>query len=218
MVRDARHLHHHLLGRKRKQRAGSRVIGAGRYELNGICAEERKVADVLVPHSDGPSVVGVGLGTVSKLVPPQRILWLGSNGQTVGCHPGPLGVELDKAEKLANSKEQATVVCTHDRDPCSGRILSRPDDESFCGKCLRGVKGGGQFGLGSAGGLAGKRVDGRAEDGHAGDGSLPSDPAALFGLFDEHLHGYRGFRSRVDYDAVGEVNPSECCLCVKPWR
>jgi hypothetical protein len=53
--------------------AVGRVVGTGRDELDGIGAEDGQLADVPVPLSQVPGVVGVGLGQLAELVAAQRV-------------------------------------------------------------------------------------------------------------------------------------------------
>ena len=50
------------------------VVGTRRNQFDGVRAEHREVADILLPHRDGPAVVGVGLRPVSELMTAQLVL------------------------------------------------------------------------------------------------------------------------------------------------
>ena len=59
---------HHVHLRQREVRAVGVVVGARRDQLDRVGAEDRQVADVLLPHRHVPRVVGVGLRPVAELV------------------------------------------------------------------------------------------------------------------------------------------------------
>ena len=69
-----RHLDHHVHLRQREVRAVGGIVGARRDQLDGVGAEDREVADVLLPHRHVPRVVGVGLRPVAELMAAERDL------------------------------------------------------------------------------------------------------------------------------------------------
>ena len=55
-------------------RAVGIVIGTRRNQLYGIDPKHDQVANVLLPHRHGPSVIGVGFRPVPKLMPSESRL------------------------------------------------------------------------------------------------------------------------------------------------
>ena len=75
LVGKTRHLHHHVDLRQREVRAVGGVVRPGRNQLDRVRAEDREVADVLLPHRHVPRVVGVGFRPVAELMAAQSDLW-----------------------------------------------------------------------------------------------------------------------------------------------
>ena len=113
---DLGHPRHHFQGRQREVRAVGRVIGARRDQLDGVGAEDGQVADVSLPLSGVPGVVGIGLGAIAELVPAERIFGGGcqveSAGQTRAAATKP-----QLAEKPAHAEENsALIIADHRQD------------------------------------------------------------------------------------------------------
>ena len=49
------------------------VIRARRDHLDGIGAEDREIADVVLPLGQVPGIIRVGLGPIAELVPAERV-------------------------------------------------------------------------------------------------------------------------------------------------
>ncbi len=114
-IGEARHLDHHLHGRQRKVRAVGGIVGARRDQLDGVGAEDDEVANVLLPHGDGPAIVGVGLGAVAQLVAAQGVPGRGGEAQIVGRIHG-VAVHVQVAEQGAGAEERAAGVVAHHQD------------------------------------------------------------------------------------------------------
>jgi len=208
-VSDARHFNHHAGGRQRKVRAVWQIVGARRHELDDIGAENRQVANVLVPHVDGPSVIGVGLGAISKLVAADGIVRTAGAFEQIRVNLGSLPREDDGAEQLADAEKESALVRAEDGNPAAVGVAS-----GLQGKALGGqrVVCCGQSGHGLAE-LARSRtrtgVDGdSAAFGLAADG--PVEAAALARLFRKHARrsGFpRGCRAGQHDGHAAQVNP-----------
>src|SRR5262245_36262761 len=75
LVAESRHADHRVDLRKRKVWAVGSVIRSGRNKLNSISPKGSEVANVLLPHRQGPAVVRVGFRAIAKLMPAQSIFW-----------------------------------------------------------------------------------------------------------------------------------------------
>ena len=124
------HALHHLHRRPREVRAVGIVVRAGRNQLDGIAAEDRQVAEVLLPDRQVPGVVGIGLGAVAELVAAQRIL--GGGGQDPGrpagsrC-PAPFAARgADSRRRTAPRAHRCREPPPPDSSPPSGRTAGNP--------------------------------------------------------------------------------------------
>ncbi len=73
LLRQSRHLHHHLHRRKRKMRTVGRIVRSRRNQLDRVGAEHRQVPYVALPHRNVPPIVRVGLRPVAQLMAAQRV-------------------------------------------------------------------------------------------------------------------------------------------------
>ena len=184
LVGDARHLDHHLDRRQGKVRAVGVVVRARRNELDGVVAEDRQVADVLLPHRDGPAVVGVGLGPVAELMAAQRRRRRGREPQRRRDGEGA-AIHAQLAEQASDAEEDAAFVGARHGHLCSraaaGRDELKPFGAGFGKTCRRGPGAARQASDAA-------NVDRRPSGGRA-RGHRQRDQGALLHLFDQHLHG-----------------------------
>ena len=97
-------------------RAVGVVVGARRDQLDRVGAEDGQVADVLLPHRDGPAVVGVGLGPVAELMTAQSRVPASSTGARARRQADGAAVEAQLAQQAADAEEHAALVGAGHRD------------------------------------------------------------------------------------------------------
>ena len=128
VVEELRHPGHHLDLRAGEVGAVGGVVGARGDQLDGVGAEDREVADVLLPLREVPGVVRVRLRPVAELVPPDRHLGRGLDPEPVREeHPPARHPQL--AEQPADAEEDASGVVAGDED--HRPFPSRPDPIAF---------------------------------------------------------------------------------------
>src|SRR6185369_13344374 len=83
LVTDTRHADHRVYLREWEMRAVGSVVRARRNELDRVGTEDGKIANILLPHRQSPTVVGIGLWPVTKLVPAQWVFRCRRNVEAV---------------------------------------------------------------------------------------------------------------------------------------
>ncbi len=208
LIQQPRHFDHHLHLRKREMRAVGRIVGPRGKQFDRVGAEDGQVADVLFPHRHRPGVVGVGLRSISKLMPAERILrhrghvQLRGNRDVPPCHP-------QRAQQAAHAKEHAPRIVARDRNdsrfarhdahlvPLSPRQPARcgPFQAVLCQRRIHERR-------------KADHDDGRRRFGPS-VGDAPRELRPLFDLFDQHADGLnlRAFCRFVrDNDGLGQID------------
>ena len=122
---DARHFGHHAHRRQREMGAVGIVVGARRNQLDGVCSEHGKVPDILLPHGNGPAIVGVGFGAIAELVTAQPVM-RGGFDVNIGIGGDAALPHMQSAEQVADAEENATRVVACDGDNRRGRTYVKP--------------------------------------------------------------------------------------------
>ena len=141
LLRETRHFHHHLHGRKREVRAIGRIVGTRRNQLDGVGAEDRQVAYVAFPLRHVPPVVGVSLGPVAQLVAAQGVLRRGLNIQRAR-QGDRIAAHFECAQQAAHAEQNSALVIAHDLYAGRPAVVEGAQAISFRGQ------------LGAGGGLA----------------------------------------------------------------
>ncbi len=128
LVEEPRQGDHHLHGRAREVRAVGRIVRPGRDQFHDVGAEDRQVADGLLPLGDVPAVIGVGLGAIAHLVAADRIA-RGTGDLEGRGEPDAIALHAQLAQQSSDAEEHtARVIAQHDD---GGPMFLRPDPESL---------------------------------------------------------------------------------------
>ena len=189
LVREARHLHHHVHLRQRKMRAVGGIVRSGWDELNRVRAEDREIADVLLPHRHVPRVVGVGLRAIAELMAAQRDL-RGRDDVEAGGNSDGAALHAQLAQQSSDAEEHAAGVRAkdeHGRRTASSRV--ERDAVSFASRCSGGGRSSQSCAGPSRSGRERSDGDRRNRGGRPLGGDRHADVRALRDLFDEDPDG-----------------------------
>ena len=115
LVQQPRHLDHHLHLRQWEMRAVGRVVGARRQQLDRVGAEDRQVADVLLPHRHRPGVVRIRLRAIAELMSAQAVLRSAGDVQNSRDeHPPPGDSQL--AQQPTDAEQHSARIVAGDHD------------------------------------------------------------------------------------------------------
>ena len=163
-------------------RAVGGIVGARRDQFDGVAAEDRQIADVLLEDGDGPGVIGVRFRAVAQLVAAQRVARRARFREAIG--------KLDRAASDAQFAQQPA-----DAEQDAARVVAGD---------RYGVRGSADA---VALGWAGSARDFDRDRGGDGCG-LPANPGAFLDFFDQQRDGL-GFgpgESRRRHDRrVGQI-------------
>ena len=75
IVEQPGHAAQHLQRREGKMRAGFGIVRTRRNQLHRVAAKDGQVANILLPDSQIPRVIRMGLGTITELMPAKLVSW-----------------------------------------------------------------------------------------------------------------------------------------------
>ena len=109
--------------------SGKCGLSASSSERGGISstalrAEDGQVADVLLPHRDGPAVVGVGLRPIAELMAAQSVV--GAESLEVGGEGDLLPPEAKFAKQAADAEQHAAGIIPGDPDDRGRPVAATP--------------------------------------------------------------------------------------------
>jgi hypothetical protein len=116
--------------------AGSKASSSDRGGMSSTAfvPNTARIADVLLPHAEGPPVVGIGLGAVAQLMSAEPVARSRAERDRAGQRHGP-GSHAEHPQQAARAEEQASIVRPRHHD-LAGRRDNRLDRIAFRGERL----------------------------------------------------------------------------------